>query len=316
MKFRNLFWALILIAIGLIFLFSNFGWLDFHWVSIWRLWPLILIFWGISILPIRDVIKFILVIAFLALTFIFFNQITEPRWCFSFSDHSWTWSDEWDDDWDDEGRTSRTYSYSTQELTVPFDSAAPKAVLKMDAAAGKFFIAGETKELLQFRKKGDIGDYSLTTREKDGKTVIHITLEKNRKIRRVRKNTIDIQLNRNVTWDLDFDVGAAAVEMDLSDYKIDTARIDAGAASIELKLGSLNPLTYIKYSAGAASLKIKIPKESACEIHSESILVSRDFKGFNKLGDGVYRTENYPEGTNMIIIKIESAVSSLKVVRY
>ncbi|NQV01343.1 MAG: hypothetical protein HQ542_01760 [Bacteroidia bacterium] len=313
MKFRNLFWALILIAIGLMFLFSNFGWLDFHWVSIWRLWPLIFIFWGISILPIKDFVKFILVIAFIGLSFIFFNQITEPRWSFSFHDHDWTWTDEWDDDDND---SKRTFSYSTQVLSVPMDSTSHKSVLKMDAAAGKFYIDGETSEMLSFKKEGDIGDYSMTTKEVDGKTIIHISLEKNRKVRRVKKNTVDIKLNPELVWDLDFDIGAAVVKMDLSDYMIDTARIEAGAASLEIKLGMLQPLTYLTLSAGAASLEVKIPKESSCKIHSESVLVSRDFKGFNKKGDGVYQTKDYPEGTNTIIIKIESAVSSLKVQRY
>lgn len=311
MKFRNLFWALILIAIGLMFLFSNFGWLDFHWVSIWRLWPLIFIFWGISILPIKDVVKFILVIAFIALSFIFFNRITEPRWSFTFHDNDWSWSDEWDED-----ESPRTFSYSTQLLSVPMDSVSRKAVLRMDAAAGKFEINGETSDMLSFKKEGDIGDYSLTTEEVDGKTIIHLSLEKNHKVRRVKKNNVDINLNRDLVWDLDFDIGAASVTMDLSDFKIDTAKIEAGAASVEIKLGSLNPQTYLTYSAGAASLEVMIPKESACEIHSESVLVSRDFEGFIKKGDGVYQTTNYPEGTNTIILKIESAVSSLKVDRY
>ncbi len=313
MKFRNLFWALILIAIGLMFLFSNFGWLDFHWVSIWRLWPLIFIFWGISILPIKDVVKFILVIAFIALSFIFFNQITEPRWSFSIHDHNWSWSDDWDED---ESDSQRTFSYSTQILTVEMDTIPHKAVLKMDAAAGKFKIDGETSEMLSFRKEGDIGDYSLTTNKVDGKTLINISLEKNRKVRRVKKNYVEIKMNRDMVWDLDFDIGAAAVTMDLSEFKIDTAKIEAGAASLEIKLGSLQPQTYFTYSAGASSLEVMIPKESACEIHSESVLVSRDFEGFIKKGDGIYQTTNYPEGTNTIILKIESAVSSLKVERY
>ncbi len=313
MKFRNLFWALILIAIGLLFLFSNFGWLDFHWVSIWRLWPLIFIFWGISILPIKDLIKFILVIAFIGLSFIFFNQITEPRWSFSIHDNDWSWADDWDED---DSNSNRTFSYSTQILTVDMDTVPHKAVLKMDAAAGKFKIDGETSEMLSFRKEGDIGDYSLTTSKVDGKTQINISLAKNRKVRRVKKNNVEINLNRDMVWDLDFDIGAASVKMDLSDFRIDTAKIEAGAASLEIKLGSLQPLTYMSYSAGAASMEVKIPKESACEIHSESVLVSRDFEGFINKGDGVYQTANYPEGTNTIILKIESAVSSLKVERY
>ena len=316
MKFRNLFWALILIAIGLLFLASNFSWLDFHWVSIWRLWPLVLIFWGISVLPIKDVVKFILVLAFLALTFIFFNQITEPRWFYTIDDHAWTISDDWSDEWDDEEWTSDSHTYDTQVFTVPFDSVIPKAVLKMNAAAGNFRFKGETDDLLSFKKEGDIGDYSFNDEIVDGKSIINIKLKKNKKVHRIRKNKIDIRLNKDVTWDLDFDVGAADVEMDLRDYKIDTIRIDAGAAATEIKLGSLNALTYVNYSSGAASLEIRIPKESACKIHSESILVSREFKGFQKLDDGYYQTANYPEGTNNIIIDIESAVSSLKVVRY
>jgi hypothetical protein len=295
------------------FLFSNFGWLNFHWISVWRLWPLIFIFWGISILPIKDMMKFILVIAFIGLSFIFFNQITEPRWSVSIHDNDWSWSDDWDED-DRDSR--RTFSYSTQILTVDMDSVPHKAVLKMEAAAGKFTIDNATSEMLSFRKEGDIGDYSMTTNKVDGKTLINISLAKNHKVRRVKKNNVEINLNRDMVWDLDFDIGAASVKMDLSDFRIDTAKIEAGAASLEIKLGSLQPRTYMTYSAGAASLEVKIPKESACEIHSESVLVSRDFEGFVNTGDGVYQTANYPEGTNVIILKIESAVSSLKVERY
>jgi hypothetical protein len=104
--------------------------------------------------------------------------------------------------------------------------------------------------------------------------------------------------------------------MDLSNYLIDTVKIEAGAASIELKVGTLNPQVYIQYHAGAASLEVRIPRESACEIRSESFLVSRDFEGFSRKKEGVYHTENFPEGKNKIFIRIESAVSSLKVDRY
>ncbi|MFH1161125.1 MAG: DUF5668 domain-containing protein [bacterium] len=312
MKYKHLFWALILIAIGLLILFSNFGWLNFHWLSIWRLWPLILIFWGIAVLPVRDTIKFILVVISLAITFLFFNQLRESQWCFSFNDEHWSWSDECTDD---EGDAS-TYSFKSQLLSVPFDSAISKAVLKMDAAAGTFNIRGEAGDLMQFHKEGDIGDYSMTTNNEHGKTVIHLTLEKNKKIRRMKKNTVTIQLNPGIVWDLDFDIGAASVDMDLSNYRIDTAKIEAGAATIELKLGALNPQTYVQYHAGASSLEVKIPRESACEIRSESFLVSRDFEGFIKKEEGVYQTENYPEGKSKILIQIESAVSSLKVDRY
>jgi hypothetical protein len=322
MKFSNFFWALILIAIGLLVLFSNFGWLDFHWISIWRLWPLILIFWGISILPVRDYIKIISVGGVLAITFIFYNQITEPRWHIEWNDHAWVWDDDdWDDNWDDDdwdgdSRKSKRFRYETQILTVPMETSTPKAILDLDAGAGSFRIDDTTDQLLTFEKRGDIGNYTLLTEENEAKTEIQIRLEKNKKIRKVRKNEVSIELNPDVVWDFDLDIGAAAMEMDLTQFMIDTIEMDAGAASVEIKLGKRNPTTYFSYSAGASSLELKIPKEAACEIHSESFLVSRDFDGFVSKDDGIYQTENYPEGTTKIKVVIESAISSLEVQRY
>jgi hypothetical protein len=317
MKYGHIFWAIILIAIGLLILLSNFGWLDFHWLTVWQLWPLVLIFWGISILPIRDVIKIIVLVLVLALTFLFFNQLPKPDWNISLQDHSWSWDDEKDYDKRDSEKSRKSYNYTTQTLSVPYDTMVPKALLKMDAAAGKFEIGGQTSDLLIFHKEGDIGDYSLTTEDVKGIKEVKIMMEKGeRRIRHSTKNSVEIKMNPAPAWNLDLDIGAASMEMDLTGYKIDTMNINAGAASVEIRLGALSPSTYLTYDAGASSFKVSIPKESACEIRSESVLVSREFEGFIKKGDGIYQTGNYPEGVNLIIIKIESAVSSLKVRRY
>jgi hypothetical protein len=57
MKFRNIFWGIILIFFGMLFTLENLHVLDFDWYNMWRLWPVIIILWGISILPVKDVIK-------------------------------------------------------------------------------------------------------------------------------------------------------------------------------------------------------------------------------------------------------------------
>ena len=46
---RNLFWGLILIAFGVLFLLDNFGYADFSEI-IRNYWPLLLVLWGFSIL--------------------------------------------------------------------------------------------------------------------------------------------------------------------------------------------------------------------------------------------------------------------------
>jgi hypothetical protein len=50
-NYRSLFWPIILIGVGVLWLLSNFELIgDFSWWSLWRLWPLVLIGIGLDIL--------------------------------------------------------------------------------------------------------------------------------------------------------------------------------------------------------------------------------------------------------------------------
>ena len=50
-NYRSLFWPIVLIGVGALWLLSNFGLIgDFSWWSLWRFWPLILIGIGLDIL--------------------------------------------------------------------------------------------------------------------------------------------------------------------------------------------------------------------------------------------------------------------------
>jgi len=62
MKFRNIFWGIILILVGVLFTLENLNIIDFDWYNLWRLWPVVLVLWGVSILPVKNMIKVVLVI--------------------------------------------------------------------------------------------------------------------------------------------------------------------------------------------------------------------------------------------------------------
>jgi hypothetical protein len=315
MKYGHLFWAIILIAIGCLILISNFGWIDFHWSTVWRLWPLILIFWGIAILPLKDLIKYALLIGVILFTIIFFNKLTEPKGWFLWhgNDSEWNFGDEWNKEGGESGSSRRMES---QTLTVPYDSLSRKADLILEAAAGDFKLEGLTTELLSFSKNGNVGNYSLTTEDVDGKKQVRIHLDKSEGPRKFTQNEVEIRLNQQPVWDMNLDIGAASIAMDLKDYRIDTININAGASSIDLTLGNKNPMTRVTFNAGASSLNIRIPKDAACEVKSESFLVSRDFEGFTKKGSGLYQSDNYSSGKNKIYIDIQTAVSSITIERY
>jgi hypothetical protein len=313
MKYRHVFWAVILIAIGTLFMLNNFGVLEFGFRALWSLWPLILILWGISILPIRDSIKVVALVAVVALTVAFFNQISERSTWFRFNNFHGFSNRDWNDEDEDEPGTG---NYQPQNLSVPFDSLTKKGVLRLEAAAGNFNLQGVTSDFLSFDKTGDIGNYSLTTTDENGRKNISLSLEKSGIRHSVSENKVDIRLSEKPSWNLDFDIGAAEIMMDLRDYKIDTTSIDAGASSIEIKIGDRNPLTVMTFNAGASSIQVDIPKTSGCQIKSESFMISKEFEGFSKKGDGIYQTDNFASAGNKVYLTIKTAISKIEINRY
>jgi len=312
MKYRHVFWAFILISIGILFMLNNFGVLEFGFRTLWSLWPLILILWGISILPIQDSIKIISLVVVLALTVIFFNRISDRSQWFHFHNfHGFT-----DGDWDFDEDTSSTYNYQPQNLSVPYDSLIGKGELRLEAAAGNFNLQGITSDFLSFNKTGDIGNYSITTTNENGRKNIMLSLEKSGIRHSVKENKVEIRLSDKPSWNLDFDIGAAEIIMDLRDYKIDTTNIDAGASSLDITIGDKNPVTVMTFNAGASSIKVGIPKESGCQIKSESFMISKEFEGFTKKGDGIYQTANFASGRNKIYLTVKTAISKIEINRY
>jgi energy-coupling factor transporter transmembrane protein EcfT len=311
MKFRHFFWPVILIALGLLILLCNLGIVDFGWRIIWNLWPLILIFWGIAVLPIKDLYKSIAVIIILAFTVTFFNRLTEhtPWW----SDHSGCARHY---DWNDDEDNTSTGNYEEQNLSIPPDSLTKRGILDLDAAAGTFTVEGVTSDFLTFKKSGDIGNYSLTTRDTNGVKKISLSLEKEHVRHSIHSNKVDIRVNEKPSWKMVFNVGAADMKLDLTSYIVDTISVDAGASSIKMKLGDKSPCTRVSLNAGASSIKVEVPQGTGCQINSESFLISRNFKGFDKKGDRMYQTSNFNSSSKKIYITIETAVSSIEVNRY
>jgi hypothetical protein len=314
MKYKHLFWAIILISIGLLFLLGNFGIIHFNWLSFWRLWPLILIFWGIAILPLKDIYKFILLIVFVVLTIVFFNKIDKTTPWYLHFHHGF--SDKDFKLWDSEKDNDATYNYKDQNLVVPFDSLSVKGVLNLDAAAGNFSISGITNDFLAFSKSGDIGNYELTSSDLKGIKTITLKMNEGSVRRNIKKNSVEIRLNKEPSWNLNLDIGAAKMDMDLSDYKLDTAEFDAGASSIEIKLGDKKPLTVVTFDAGASSITILVPKTSGCRVSSESFMISKEFEGLEKAGDNVYQTPSFTSSKNKILITVKTAISKIRIERY
>jgi len=73
-KDKGIFWGLLLVAFGLLWLGKSFDFFHFHWCNVLRLWPLLIIWLGISLLPIeriwKNVSSFVILAIAIALIFL------------------------------------------------------------------------------------------------------------------------------------------------------------------------------------------------------------------------------------------------------
>lgn len=312
MSYRKVFWGVILVLIGVFFILKNVGVIYFDWVTIWRMWPLILILWGISLIPVKDYLKLIFSVVAIGLAVLLVNRYDKNGYySFGWDSHRHRLERSWDDsDWKNSG--------DSQELFQNYDSSIQRAELNLEAAAGDFRLSDSVPDnkLITFHKKGNIGNYSMTTEGDSTERVINLKIEDSHVKFNNRGMRVDLGLNPKPVWDLDFDIGAASIDFDLSNYKIGKLSLDGGASSIDIKLGDLSDLTEVKINAGASSIDLEIPEDAGAELRTETVLSSRNFDGFKKISRGLFRTDNYDSALHKITIDIDAGVSSVDIDRY
>ena len=308
MRTSTIFWGTLLIFLGLFFLLGNFGIFGVKPGTVFDLWPLLLIVWGVSLLKIPPVTKKIMaglsaLLIALLITSLFFH-----KWSFPFCD--------WD--FNDNECTERIHSDScTNTLSLPYDSTYINARLNFSGGAGEISFYGTSTKLLDVFTNGDKENISLKLDTAMGNINIDLLYEPNKHVfKHFSNREVDVKLNPNPVWDMNLKVGASDCEFDLSNYKIKNLKLEVGAADIDLRLGDLQDRIDLEIDAGACSVTIEIPRTSGCEVTANTGLSSKDFEDFNKIDSETFRTENFNNSSKKIFIKFKGGVSSFEVERY
>ena len=312
MSYRKIFWGVVLVLIGILFILKNVGVIFFDWRTIWRLWPLILILWGISLIPVKDYLKLIFSVVAIGVSVILVSTFDKSGYySFGWDGNNHRYEKNWEDDNWKEGTAE-------QELFQTYDSVIQRVELNLEAAAGDFRMSDDTPDdkLLTFWKKGNIGNYSMTSQDDSTTRVINLKIEDSQVKFHNKGMQVKLGLNQKPVWDMNFDIGAASIDFDLSNYKVGKLSIDGGASSIDIKLGDLSDLTEVDIDAGASSIDIQIPESVGAELRTETVLSSRNFQGFKKISQGLFRTDNYDKSTKKITVDIDAGVSSVDINRY
>lgn len=307
MKTERVFWGIILVFVGVIFLLENFGVISFSWQYIWRFWPVILIICGINILFARNNNRtgtFVMAaVTVLVLGFLTYKGLEKNR----FKEHDYFFDNNYDNE------VSETSNYIED-----YNEKYKYAKLEIAGGASNFEIDSVTEKLFNANLTGVRNNYFLKKTDYD--SVVNLDFrnkgQKGFKFDEEGFGKVKIMLSNKPVWDIDLKMGAGSVDFDLQNYKIRKLDLKGGAAEFNLKIGDLADTINVNAQTGLAAVSIKIPENSGCNIKTSSGLSSKDFEGFKDLGNGVFETPNFNESKKKIFIVLKGGLSDLKVKKY
>ncbi len=121
-------------------------------------------------------------------------------------------------------------------------------------------------------------------------------------------SNLDIKLNPDINTKLNLDYGAVDGVLDLRELNIEKLKINSGASSTQIYLGSYP--TLIEIDTGASDIQFHFPEGIEIEIENNGGASSTQFSDFKKVGNKYY-SPNFEDSEEKIIIKIDSGVSSI-----
>lgn len=304
-----------LLFIGVILLLSHFDIISFNWLEIISYWPLFIILAGVQMLSPKDkqlgqIISIGTTVAILG--FLTYVGLSAPKQSlldrFLNSENIAIYHDDEKND---------STKYTSQNLVVPFDQKIQKASLNIDLGATTLRNTAHTSTHL-FSAYNTSKDFMLGLKTKSlSEDEIEINIKgKESKIKKTSNNKTILSLNPNVIWKLNFDIGAIDAKLDLSNYKVERVDIDAGATSLNLKLGQPLATTKVKMDTGASSIEIFIPKGAACRIISDNALSSTDYEGDFVKVNGQLKSADYESAAKKFDFDIDGGIASIKIRRY
>lgn len=293
---RGLFWPLLLITIGLVFLLVNFGFIPgVTALSLLNLWPLLLVLAGVDIAIGRrwplaalgiDVAVIALGLALIATQptfvggpfFVIGNGVGGDR-----------------------------------DVTVARQSVTSLS-LEINGGAGRFRVSGGSAALVEAHSANE--DLRLRRSDIDrGGAHANVRIDQSG-TRRVGSTTIDVEarIASDVETELQVDGGAGEFIIDLRDVKLTGADLSVGAAQLTLTLPKPAAAVTIDVNAGASSIIIEIPDGVEARVTTTGALLTLRSSNPRVTASGsAAETSGYGTATARVTVRVTAGVSSITI---
>ena len=292
--------ALLLIAAGLVLLLQNLGLVTWGlWLEIWRLWPVLLIAVGVSLIFGRRLrwVSTGIVVVLIAGAVIGAALLAESGGRVAV-DHISRPLD---------GTRSLDVSVAFGGGNLTIDSLPDGSPSLFE---GTFESRCQSREV-SFRRDGDAA-----------------SLDVEREYLDFEMDPAGLSVCPWDAWDADWrlslsrvpeatvDLGtsAAAIDLDLTDLRVESLYVDAGASSIDIRMPANAGEVEVVINAGAASIDVWIPEGVEAHVVNDTGVSSFDVSSrFPSISNRAFRSPGYQDAGNRIYLEVTGGVSSVSV---
>lgn len=301
---RGVFWPLLLIALGLIFLLQNFGFISgVSWLAVASLWPLLLVLIGLDIAfarrwPLPTLAVEVAVIA-AGLALVAYSPNMSPG-VFVFGDG---------------GGGGET------DVALPRGDATQLSLTLNGGATHSYHVSGGTSQLVEAHSANP--DLRLRVSGASGRPDVRLDQASSGFFRPVSAGDIQIRLANDVPISLTVNVGAGDFDVDLSDVRITDARVNVGASSMRFVVPKPSGDVAIRMNGGASNLVIVVPDGVEARIGTTGGLLSLRSENTRLGSDGgtggcfacgsFVETSGYRGARDRVTLTISAGASSIVV---
>ncbi len=296
MKTSSVFWGVFFVVAGSFFLILQFDLFSIDFEFSKYLWPLVIIFIGISMFNIPKSVKYALAsLSAIVLVLFFFGLFSG---CESRSKHIW-----------DNIATNHISETKVMDLHPSIKA----ATLFLNGAAGDITIKGTTDKLYDLTNNFHKSEQRFEAIDSISNN-LYLDLLFSGKNKNNAKSKL--KLNTTIDWNINIDAAAFDIEADLRSYKIRNFNSNSAATNFRLRVGELSDTVNINISSAMSNMNIEIPKSFSAKLKGNKVLSNLKIDGFDNSNEsGVYFTENFGKTNKVIFIDVQADLSKINFTR-
>jgi hypothetical protein len=327
MKANKIIKGLTLILIGIIFLANTLGILEWSvWSNIFKLWPLLLVSLGLSLIlrgkdlsflgPLIILLAIILGAGAIYMGINFEGKIVSEVKTLS-REIVVEVQKAPEAELAPEVKIPSEIETTEEVEVIPEIEEYPpieKATIELKFDSGKLNLKEFTPLLYEFISQYRYKEFEpfekFSRTEKEANIIIYHSPVTKKRISNNIKNNWELKLNNQIIYNLSIKTGAINMDSNLSGFKVEKLYIESGVSNINLVVPKYNSKIII--NAGVSNIDIAIPKDVGAMLNIDSGIAIKNLDDFIKRND-TYISNNYDNSEFKTEIEIDCGVSNIHI---